>query len=299
MTVIRQRLIVLIAIVIAGMIYLWGLPGWRSAEGIAGASLLYAASPVAAIGWAIVLTAAAGVIAAFTAAQGRILHAAIVLSIGLLFPAIKGGTIDERLRSFEDSSGYWVFALESVVWLLVLGVALWVVAAIAQRLRRQFRPPEQEDGSEPPAAGAASAARGAVKSTDTLAAAALTLIVGSVLTMLLLQTAERGQAIAGLILAFGLAAGAAHQSFRSAHPLPMLLSPLILSIFAYAYAAMTGGTSEAMLTRYFEGDFIHPALALPIYYASAGVAGVTLGLLWSHSLAAEPEDPSLAGVASR
>ena len=63
-----------------------------------------------------------------------------------------------------------------------------------------------------------------------------------------------------------------------------MLSPLAAATLWYAWVA-TGGLPEVSLLRaYFTDQLPNAAMGLPIYYASAGVAGAALGLGWSQDL---------------
>jgi hypothetical protein len=305
MTTLRQRSVLLIGAILAAFIWLQGIPAWTSAQGVAGASLLYAASPGQSIGLAIVLGAIVVIIAAATAALARVLHGVLALAVGLVFPAVRGGTIDEWLREAGSSQAYWLFVGESLLWALLIALAAVAIAAGARQLRPRLRwtrmTPQQEGhfwGFEPPLnAGvlAGSSSRSPLpparrRRVNLLASTFVSTVIGATIAAMLVRSIEPWQVVWGIGIAFTVGSLLGHQMFPASNPLGLIVSPLIAAALWYGWAAITGGSSARMLHDYFGGSFTHAALALPIYYASAGVAGAAAGTLWSQAMFLSPQE---------
>jgi len=121
----------------------------------------------------------------------------------------------------------------------------------------------------------------------------VTTTVGTFVLMLLQQSADAGQVIGAMLVGFTAAALLAHQVYPTTARLPMLLSPLCIAAAGYAWMALSNDSASQVMLRYFL-DFSQDkppittlppvTLALPIFYASAGVAGVCIGIGWSQAL---------------
>jgi len=121
----------------------------------------------------------------------------------------------------------------------------------------------------------------------------VTTVVGAAALMFLQQSADPGQVIGSMLVAFTGASLLAHQLYPTAARLPMLLSPLFIALATYAWMAISNDTTHVVLMRYF-ANFPHgdpltttlppTAMALPVFYASAGVAGVCIGIGWSQTI---------------
>jgi len=127
----------------------------------------------------------------------------------------------------------------------------------------------------------------------------VTTAVGAGLLTLLQQSPDTGQVIGAMLVAFTAAALLAHQLYPTRARLPMLLSPLCVAVATYAWMALSNASADQVLLRYFTvyskvaPSAVMPlpplALALPVFYASAGVAGVCIGIGWSQALHANTE----------
>ena len=321
---VRQRLCIVLAAALAGLMYLWGGEAAFAARGIEAPALLGAASPAQAVGWFVLLSIPAAILCALTAATGNPVGGVFALAVGLLFPAAAGGSVDPWLRATESSAAYWSLVGETLIWAAILLVATLTIYALGLWLRatapavitgrpadeHEPRPNDTPDPDDMPDSDTAAQTRETLRRTigDEAAAAFAAMqrtsrttrhasaqthmllsglvatVIGLFLAALLIRSAEPQQALWGVGLAFLLAGVVAHQLFPRSHPLGVLLSPLLAAILWYAWAAVTLGDAPVMLYSYYTGDFPHGALALPIHYASAGVAGAAAGVGWSHAL---------------
>ncbi len=115
---------------------------------------------------------------------------------------------------------------------------------------------------------------------------AMTIVLASALIALLQQTAVSGQVIGATLLGFLVAGSFAHQAFPTPSRLPILLSPLVIAVAGYLYVAFAFDSAEDMLKLFNQryGEPLTPhALAMPAFYASAGVLGAALGVGWSQT----------------
>ncbi len=165
----------------------------------------------------------------------------------------------------------------SLAGALVVLLGVWALAMAGQTMldRRAARPTMRSSMGPAFLSGAVVAAVG-----------------GAGLTILI-RSADPGQVIGSMLVAFTIAGLAAHQMYPTRARLTMLLAPLMLSAAACVWTAMDATSVSALLARYYT-DYVRAAppvvplnplaLALPIYYASAGVVGVVLGIGWSQTI---------------
>ncbi len=116
---------------------------------------------------------------------------------------------------------------------------------------------------------------------------AVCLAIGTLGVTVLQQSAEPGQVIGTLLLSFTAGGLAAHQMFPTPARVLPLVTPLILAASSYLWTAVSSEDQAALLSRYYArygAELLPAARALPIFYASAGVAGVAFGLGWSQAL---------------
>ncbi len=120
--------------------------------------------------------------------------------------------------------------------------------------------------------------------------------VGAGVLLLLLRSVQTPQVIAAIVAAFMFGSLAANQLFPRTPMIAIVLSPFCVGIGAFVITLFSYETSEQLLTamRHTLNLTAEPntkhllslAIAQPIHYASAGVAGVALGLGWSQSIRA-------------
>ncbi|MBI1371958.1 MAG: hypothetical protein GC159_04245 [Phycisphaera sp.] len=306
-----QRVMMLIAIVVGGLVYLQGADVARAADGSQGCTLLFAASPVTAIGTILLYSIPALVLALVAAAMGNRLAGVFVIAAALLFPAIDGGTIDEWLRNVESARAYGILAGEAVVWgVLVIGLHL-LIEAVAPNLVRVVT---RGTGVEPapmtterldlhlfsvrhfPVIGGLvllsvairHSVQRATKLSDgqvrILLSGVASTILGLVFSSMMLRNTDPVQIAWGLGIAFVFATTLATIMFPTDQPVGMLLSPITTSIVICGLLALSGQSGTQLLESYYRDGFWHAGLALPVYYASAGVMGATLGVGWSKLL---------------
>ena len=292
----KQRVGVVAMVVIGGLLYRHGVDAMRVAGGAEGASLLAADSPISAFGQLLSVTLAVVIMGSIVSALGNPLAGVFAAATALVVPAIVGGPIDEWLRSAAGASDYWTLAIEAGVWAVIITAVAKVIVTTAERL--QARLPEiwfdevADEGDHNDESGlgwdvvtmvAKSVKMRPAVMQSTLAAASAT-IIGLLPTAILMQTSAVNQAGWSIFVSFIIAGVLAHQLFPSRNPIGILISPLLTAMIWYIYAAVTQDGSTSMLSSYFTDHFVNGATALPIFYASAGVAGAAMGIGWSQAL---------------
>ena len=305
---IRQRIIILAGLAAAGLIYLNAAGPATPADGAHGVLLLKAAQPSAAIGTFIALTIPVIIISAVVGSFTSPLAGVFCLAAALIFPAVRGGSIDSWIRGISTGADFWALAAECFVWMVLLAIAApaCVVTAvrIARRLPRSWVDPDAFPGVDPANTtalattadkpggflGAAlwgSAVAGGsmtVRTSDRLASVAATLlsaVIGSLLASLLLRSPDAWQVVWSLFAAFALGSLLATLLLSPRTAMGLMLSPLLAGAFWYAVVAVGGGSPQRLLAAYFSRTFWNPAMALPIFYASAGTAGSLMGYAWA------------------
>jgi len=294
----RQRLVMFAVMIAVGWLYLQGAPAARAADGSAGATLVFAASPAGAGGWFAGLTMIAAVGGAVVAALGNPLAGVFAVAAGLAAAAVTGGPIDTWMRNVEGPSAYWGLVGETLIW-AVMAVVAGAVIYLGGRMIGARLPGEGDksgESSEEKAADSDEDQRSTaplaallptlaeeigrtlnVKRTWVVAigAGVLTTLIAMLACSWLLQSTLVYQSFWGILLAFFIGAFTANLIFPSAMPIGTLISPFIAAAAFYAMAAMG---DEMLVRAFFRGEVWHGATALPIFYASAGVAGAAMGV---------------------
>jgi hypothetical protein len=296
----RQRLLILAGIAAAGWAFVQVVPLARAADGTPGLTLLLAGSPWQAIAAFAAIMAGAALLGALIGAWGNPLAGIFTLAAALGCAAAAGGEIEPWLRRADSPRIYLVWSVEAALW----GVLIWALGSLclelAARWRNRWTAPPPGDEPRPASSGQGEPAqtrgsrdplrqlvedmRRLPPRLQTIGALAVAIVVGSVAVAILVPVSDTWQVIWGVLIAFMLASLAADQMFPAAHPMALLLSPLATAAAWYALTGLVGADADAMLRAHFAGELKHAALALPVHYASAGVAGIAAGIGWSRYL---------------
>ena len=306
----RQRIAILIFAIVGGLLYLQAVPVARAADGSEGCTLVFAASSAEAIGTFALFSIPVVILAALVSSLGSPLAGVFTMAVAAIFAAVGGGSIDQWVRAAPGASAYWGLALDAALWAVGAGAAIlacyWLSGHIRLRLPARWRADDHwrdemdHDavkrhelfwGFDPPSTVGVLAAlsqdpTSARPSRWEWAAGSgiICLLVGGVLSQLLIQSAEVWQVTWGAGLGFAFAALIAHQLVPVRNPIFILLSPIVAAMLLYALFALGGGDRVELLQRYFDNDLPGAALGLPIFHASAGVAGAAVGVGWSEVL---------------
>ncbi len=316
----RQRLLVLVAMIACGLMYLYSYRVMLVDDGARGATLLFAASPVGAIGRMMVVTVAAILVGSLVAAIGSPLAGVFTMAAALTFAAVPAGTIHDFIMNASGGGDYYLLAVELLVWGVILLGSTVAIFRLSFLLRCRlpnallagdtwrdeldvasqkpdggifwgYTPTVKKSGplaNVPPSEGGDSSALPLWQ--QGLAATLVTMLIGGLASHFLLRSQEVFQCLWSLGFAFCFGAVIAHQIFPLRNPLYILAAPFVAGMIFYIYtgATLSGGDelSYAFVTPNVPRTptIVGPAMALPIFYASAGLAGAVIGLGWSHIL---------------
>jgi len=279
---IRQKLIVLLAVLVGG--WSWGVASapLAAADGSTGISLVSGrlALPMAV---AVVLLAGLPAIGLGLAASAcsNAICGLFVVAVSLCVLAAHGGSMQGwALRTDHASAGYLQLALEVLVW--HAGVLFLLALIQFVRLRARARWPAAALDDRPDNVLSVPFGR-----PWSVGAGLVSAAVAAVVASCLIRSADGGQVIGSLLVAFALGGIAAGAVFPGCNPLGVLCSPAVVAVAAYVWVAFQFAGHEqadllaAWYLRQGAGDgFALPsvAIALPIHYASAGVVGCCMGI---------------------
>ena len=274
--VLRQRLLLVGGVVLGGVVWMLVVPMLRAVDGSSGLVLLDARVGVvlgvvlAVVGGLVALALACG-----ASAAGNPLAGPFVLAGALAIVAAAGGGVGGFFRRHVFEPGLFDrVIIEALLWLAlwvgVLGVLFHARRRIRPRLPRRLR---AKHGFNPEAVGLDEARF----NREDFMAAGITCVAGYLLCGVAVRSGDVGQAVAGVALAFGVAAALAHGVVRGARPWLTLLTPMVVAVAAAGYMRSTAGSSTAIEAAYNVLALPGAALALPIHFASAGVGGAVLG----------------------
>jgi hypothetical protein len=183
----------------------------------------------------------------------------------------------------------WHQAMSTLVLAAAMHMAFWFILAMR---RRRMALDDEEALAQASFKGPA---------VDGLLAA---VSLGTVIPALIIRSPDVGQVIAGLSIGFVFASFAARQLAPGTPTSSLLLNPLFVGASASIVVAMSydsgPGLRDAMYTLLAaragtEARWLLPlALAMPVHYASAGVAGSVLGMAWSQAVYATHRQPAPA-----
>jgi hypothetical protein len=296
----RQRILILAAVTVS--IVAWMLVRhWLASPDMTGGISLTATAAglfgaMLAVLFAGAISTGAGLVAG---SAGHPLACLFVVTMGLCVLAGWGGPIDGWMRRVDLPGAYAGLIIETLAWHVGLAAVVLVAWKGRPAVRRMLPGIVVDAGHDD------------VDMPDrpdvtAFMACGVAVVVGGVLCWALQRSTDEGQVIGTLIAAFTLAGLAAQSSFPdNRHVLPILLSPALVAIAAYVVAMASHRTEEAVLIAWFNlGGFNRhasplpgPALVLPIYYASAGVAGATMGVGIAHTIHAARQHAKIAAQA--
>lgn len=358
----RQRTVVSLAVVIAGLVYLLAGRSLTAADLSSTGSLLFAGSTTQAIGMMAGASVVAVLLGLLASATGNPLAGSFVVGAALVFAAA-GGTVDPWMRHTDIPSAYWSLLVEAGLWML-LGMAILAAVRFARDRLREKLPAmlraDHFDGALPsglPTLQMQMTAAGGLPVVAVVAAlllqtsvwrsfaAVLVIALGlqgvlwgvSVLVMraqrngdspapgamlggfvavavsatvmlLMLRTTDVGQVIAAIAIGSMLGALAGGQLCPRTPVAMILLAPMTVAVGAYATIAFSYQDEATVLRAAWHtlnatpgANFDHLlslGLALPIHYASSGLAGAALGLGWSQALFAARMRPHVEVAAA-
>ena len=268
----KHRLVIGIVLVIGALCWLFARGALTAVDGSTGLSLMDGRAGFFPALLIVVVAGIPALIAGLIASStGNPLSGAFTISFALLPLGALGGSIDGYLRRAELPGGYKPLAFEAVLWLVLLAAALVFIDMARKKVR-----PSLEKLAVKRHLGVR--INMTLPSGKAAMAGLVTAGVGGLLCSFLIQTSDGGQVNCALLMGFCIAAMIGQMSVPQHNPLLILLSPLVVALAAYLYTLGCYSNGDAFLDDLYTGAIMKLALALPIQYASSGVAGCALGV---------------------
>lgn len=313
----RQRLFILLAVLVSGWCY-WLAGGVSaSADGTDGYMLIEANTPLLALGSVVLATLVSVVLGALVSGAGNILSGVFVVGCGMLFFAWRGGGIADWLRNVTDSTAYQVLIYEAGVWLVLCVGSIWGMVKLRPILLRvipQWMKTDSFDYYIEIAIHHLEDERGKTRSekiecqqileTTGLSTYGANLrssvtmitsvIVGILLSWMLMRDASVKQVTFVIMVSFMVGGMLACRIFPTRWFGLVVLAPLVSAIVVYLIMCVKQLPSDVLLERWYSGRLFRPALGMPVFWAGAGLAGSALGIGWAQALIAS--QLQMAGV---
>ncbi len=268
----KHRLVIGITLVIGALCWLWAPGSLRAVDGSTGLSLMDArVGAASAVLWVVVAGLPACIAGLIAASTGNPLAGAFTVAGALLPLTAMGGSIMGYFRRAALPDVFKPLALESVLWLVYLAVVFVVIDRLRKRVRSGISrlAVKQHLGTRTELT---------FPNLNALLAGLVAAAGGAFVCNLLIQSPDGGQVNCGLLIGFTGAALIAQTAVPQRNPVVILLSPMLVAIGAYLWAGSSYTTPDALLADLYRSDLPNLALALPIQYASSGVAGCALGV---------------------
>ena len=201
-----------------------------------------------------------------------------VLAVSLLMPAMVGGPIDPWLLRLESPGAFTAMAVESLAYAGLIAAYAVVIRALRPKLRGALPGPLRSEhlGSDDP---------WRLQPASIATTLGAMVLVGGVFAWLLLRSSYTGQVTGGLLAAFVLAGLIVHSFVPRPSLLATAIAPCVVGAIGFLLVTVQFATADDLLKAWFAGDLPGLALARPIDYASAGVAGGVMGAGLAQALA--------------
>jgi len=289
----KQRLLIGMATLVAGMAWLAVAQPLRAADGSSGIALVSSQSgvflSVFLIGLAIIPVLGLGLI---TSAGANPLAGLFVWGAALSFLAIYGGDTGGWLRRFDANvpGDFWFLIPEVIGWHLGVLALIALVHRYRDRLRQRWPKliTKMHFGKDI-----------SMKWPDMAAwrSGLLCIVVGGVLCHLDNRAYSTSQVMLSLVLAFSIASFNAHFFFPQKNPVIILLAPVVVAVVGYIWVVLSHSSESDFLTAMYSQKLTGLGRALPIHYASAGVVGCALGLGAAQGFRYDPKAEAEAAAA--
>lgn len=274
----RQRLVIGGAVVVGALGWLATLGSLRAADGSTGLSL--ASSPMG-FARSTLLVLAAGLPAValglVSAATGHPLAGVFAVAISLVALAAAGGPIDGWIYRSSVPADYKLLLLETFVWQLGVCVLLMVIQRLRSPLRSRLPVLATHDHL-----GVDMSLR--FPQAQAIASGLVSALVAALVGNFLLRSTSNGQVIGALLVAFTAGGVAGQLTFYHSNPVGILMSPALVAAAGYGYVIFSFNSEQAFLRAWYEQRVLGIALVLPIFYASAALAGSCMGVGIAQSL---------------
>ncbi len=273
-----QRILIAVSAVAGGAVAMLATGALGGRDGFTGISLLSAqVSPAAAVIIAVAVAVPAVALGLLCAWRGHAMAGVFVPAVGLTTLACLGGSSEGWLWRSELPGAYASLMLESLIW-----TAFWaaLVIPLAWVKRGQVDPAPAAQTLLP-----RHPVTFGLPDANAWLAGGLCAAIAGAIAWFLLATAQTGQTVGGLIVAFAVAACVSQLLFpKVTNPLPMLAAPLLVALVGYGWMLYAFDASTPLLRDWHHHGLPGLALALPIHYASAAMVGLSVGIGWAHGI---------------
>ncbi len=286
----RQRVVVIVSVVIGALAWSLCADALSAADGSPGLTLIDTRAG-ALVGTLMLMLAGIPALLGglVSSATGTVLSGLFVVGAALAVLGAQGGGMEHWARGETMTLGgrYTAMAVEMVLWGAGIGAVTWVFGRLQPVVREWLIPGYTSEAAAPSAP-----APDPASPLLAVGAGAVCALVAGIAAFMLIRSPDTGQVFWSLLLAFLFGGLAARMAVPGCSPLPIVVSPAVVGVAAYLWVALSiGDDRDAFLAALFSTEqnmLALPgiALALPIHYASAGVVGATLGIGWARHFAA-------------
>ena len=292
----RNRLLVIAGILLGSWVWCFAATALVPGDGSGAPALWWAeGGPAMAVVKLLLFGLPIIGISLVASSTGNPLSGLFALATGLWIVAAQGATIEGWFHRTDASlpGDYFKLAIEVVIWCAAM--LLFLIGAI--RLRKPMRAKlpmviDEDRGGDDMTIG--------IPDRATWVASLSTAVISAVLCFFLVRTADKGQVIGALMVSFmiGSLMGDILCAFLfQKHPSNVawvVIAPTLVGLGAYIQTAIGYGQGDAFRSAVFNGGVSGLSLVLPIYYASAAIAGCCLGAGWVRLLLpGEEEEPHI------
>lgn len=269
---VRQRVLIVVAMGVGAVMWLSVSPWLATSDGSSGLSMMSAR--VGIVGAAAV-SVGAGLLAmglgVIASAMGNPLSGVFAVSTGLGVLAVWGGSGEEWLTRSDLPGDYAWLMVEMLIWQVGVAVMLFFIGRLRSPVRAVWPALAYQDhlGVD---------INLSLPRTRSLAAGAVCAVCGLAVCWVMIQTGDVAQVIGSLVLGFGLGGVMAGMIFPQADPVGVLFAPAVVALVVYGFMLLGYENHDQVLAAWYGRRLTGLAVVLPIYYASAGVAGCAVGL---------------------
>ena len=274
-----QRMFIGVTMVLGGLVWLSAKQFLSAQDGSGGISLLSAQiGPVGAMALVLAASVPTVVMSVLVSARGNPLAGIFAASATLGVLAVDGGAMIDWIRMQDEAdalpSAYGGLILETLFWQLPLVVLIITIGKARDSVRRRWPilSSDKHCGTEPP---------WSLPNLQAIGGGLLCALVSGVLCFLILRVGDTKQVIVSLLIVFTIGGLMGQMVFPQPNPIAILLSPMIVAVAGYAYVQVKFNSSGQTLAAIWDMTLRGPPLALPIHFASAAVAGSSVGIGWA------------------
>lgn len=268
----QHRFVITATLMIGAVLWSSVLGLLVSPDGSSGLSLLSAQIGVVG-GVLAVAVAGLGVLGLglIASAMGNPLGGVFAVSGSLCLLAAKGGPIDGWMMRSDLPHDYSGLMVEMLIWQVGVVVMLVAIQWLRSPVRAMWPALAYDDHL-----GVDIHIR--FPQIQAWGAGVVCAVCATGVALLAVRTSDVGQVLGALFFSFAVGGVAAGLIFPRINPAGVLFGPALVALTAYAYMWLAFHHTEDVLAAWYRQQLPGVALALPVHYASAGVAGCASGL---------------------